>query len=112
LETQAVVEAEFPLNPRTCAAARQVAGPDSHLRKRITKVEGLQRALEFVDFLLDLLASMTGALLDTSNQVVSITLCNIEVAIGEFAPLPFGVAFQLFPFTFDDVFIHGDFLVG
>src|SRR5690606_22259949 len=50
-------------------------------------------------------------LLDAPEQLVALAGDDIEMVVGQFAPLLLDLAFQLLPVSFDDVPVHDEFLV-
>src|SRR5690606_33570070 len=49
--------------------------------------------------------------LDASEQLVALAGDDIELVVGEFAPLLLDLAFQLLPVSFDNVPVHDELLV-
>src|SRR5437763_16103719 len=63
-----------------------------------------------VDLPLGFVPLKTVALLDPADELGALALDQIEIVIGELAPLLLHLAFQLFPISFYAIPIHGSLL--
>jgi hypothetical protein len=61
---------------------------------------------EVVDFPLRCIARVSVTFLHTADQPFGITFDAIQVVIRQRTPTRFNVAFQLMPFSFEDVCVH------
>jgi hypothetical protein len=53
-----------------------------------------------------MLAGIAVPLLQQAGEHVEFAGCPIQVIVGEFAPPSLGLASDLFPLTFENVFVH------
>lgn len=65
---------------------------------------------EIVDLSLRIVTRIAVAFLNSADQLFGVTLCTIEIVIRQFPPPRFDFAFELMPFSFQDVFVHGGLL--
>src|SRR3954467_2324230 len=66
----------------------------------------LLRAVPVVDILAHLIPGDAVALLDLAFELVALAADDIEIVIGQLAPLLFNLAFDLFPISFHAIPIH------
>src|SRR5262245_41165124 len=59
-----------------------------------------------VDFLLSLVLGVTVTLLQTSGEFLALALDDVEIVVGELAPLLLGLALELLPVSLHAIPIH------
>jgi hypothetical protein len=62
---------------------------------------------EIVDLSLRIVTRIAVTFLNSADQLFGITLRAIEVVIRQFSPPRFDFPFELMPFSFQDIFVHG-----
>jgi hypothetical protein len=62
---------------------------------------------EIVDLSLRIVTRIAVAFLNSADQLFGVTLGTIEIVIRQFPPPRFDFAFELMPFSFQDIFVHG-----
>src|ERR1700704_1846871 len=71
-----------------------------------------QRPEPVIDILVDLVLGEAVALLQLAFELLAAALDNVEVVVGEFAPLFLGLALELLPVAFNPVPIHRHLLLS
>src|SRR5215207_5228599 len=81
-----------------------VAGSVLLVPKRIRRAAVAR--LPVLDLPFGFVAADAVTFLDASEQLVALAGDDVEVVVGQLAPLLLGLALELFPVAFDGVFVH------